>query len=237
MITEHYSMVNRPDVPEELRMAMRTAYGKAARVLAVSSHLRDRIRQHTGIEAQIVPNMMDTSVFTLSPVHKPGEVFRFASAGNLYPVKGFDILLEAMAILKASGERCSLIVMGDGDQETSLKQQSARLGLEETVRFTGRLRREEMAEIYRMADAFVLASRSETFGVAFIEAMATGLPVVGTRCGGPEEFVNADNGILAAPEDPAALAEAMRQMIRTREMYDGAAISAFVRDRYSPSAG
>ena len=93
-----------------------------------------------------------------------------------------------------------------------------------------------MAEEYRDADAFVLASRLETFGVVYIEAMAAGLPVIATACGGPEDFVSPDNGILVPKEDVPALADAMERMIRTRESYDSAAIARFARDRFSPAA-
>ncbi len=234
VITEHSSFLNNDRVSEELQQKMRTAYGKAARVLAVGSRLRDYIRLYTGTEALIVPNMLDTSVFSFVSERRRGDVFRFVSAGNFYRIKGFDILLEAMALLLRGGQRASLTVIGDGDEEAALKRQAARLGLEQSVRFTGRLRREEMASLYREADAFVLASRGETFGVAYIEAMATGLPVVATRCGGPEDFVNDENGLLVPPEDPEALAEGMKRMISACPDYDGAAISAFVRETYSP---
>ncbi len=93
-----------------------------------------------------------------------------------------------------------------------------------------------MAELYREADAFVLASRAETFGVVYIEAMAAGLPVIATDCGGPADFIRADNGLLIPVGDEKALADAMERMIRTRDSYDSAAIARGVRDRFSPAA-
>ena len=70
--------------------------------------------------------------------------------------------------------------------------------------------------------------------MVYIEAMATGLPVIATRCMGPEDFVNDENGILVPPEDAAAFADAMERMIRSRDRYDSEAIAAFVRSRFSP---
>ncbi len=236
LITEHSSAVNRPDVPERLRRRMRLVYGKAARVLAVGSRLGEYIRLYTGVEAQIVPNMLDTAVFTPIARRPRGETFRFVSAGNFYRIKGFDVLLEAMALLVQKRDDAFLTVIGDGEEENALKRQADRLELGKHVRFAGRLTRPQMAAEYENADAFVLASRGETFGVAFIEAMAAGLPVIATRCGGPEDFVDESRGILVPAEDPAALAEAMERMIRTADSYDAAAISAFARENYSPQA-
>ena len=236
VITEHSSAVNTDSASPRDREKMRLVYGKAARVLAVGTRLRDYIRQYTGVEARIVPNMLDTSVFTLAPKKQGTGPFRFVSAGNLYRVKGFDILLNALAVLRDRGKSAELTLIGDGEEEAALRQLSGRLGLDGLVTFTGRLRREEMAELYRDADSFVLASRAETFGVAYIEAMAAGLPVIATRCGGPEDFVDGSNGLLVPPEDPAALADAMSRMIRTAGDYDRQAISAFARETYSPQA-
>ena len=80
----------------------------------------------------------------------------------------------------------------------------------------------------------MLASRSETFGVAYIEAMAAGLPVIATRCGGPEDFVTEENGILIPVDDESALTGAMERMMFRREDYDSAAISADIRRKFAP---
>ena len=236
VITEHSSTLNSDSVPSRLQERMRFAYKKADCVLAVGKGLAEHIRQYTGVEPRIVPNMLDTSVFFWSPRQRHESAFRFVTAGNLYRIKGFDILLDAMALLRDKGMDVRLTLIGGGDEEAALKSRTRRLCLEDSVRFTGRLPREQLAAIYRDADAFVLASRGETFGVAYIEAMAAGLPVVATRCGGPEDFVDNANGILVPPEDPAALAEGMERMVRTVGSYDGAAISAFAREKYSPEA-
>ena len=236
VITEHSSFLNNDHIPENLRRKMRIAYGKADRVIAVGSGLRDNIRRYTGVEARIIPNMLDVSVFTPPAERSRGGTFRFVTAGNLYRRKGFDILLDALALLGERGENVSLTLIGGGEEDANLKRQARALGLEDRVRFTGKLTREEMADIYRQADAFALASRRETFGVVYIEAMATGLPVVATRCMGPEDFVNDENGLLVPPEDAGAFADAMAKMIHTRDGYDSGAIAAFVRERFSPRA-
>ena len=237
VFTEHSSAANRDELPPaELRREQRT-YALAGRVLCVSSALARRIEAHTGVAPTVVPNIVDTGVFRPSAYERSArESFRFVTAGNLLPVKGMDLLLEATAQLRDRGEGVSLTVIGDGPEEKSLRALAERLELTGAVRFTGRLTRPEMAELYKDQDAFVLASRAETFGVVLIEALAAGLPVVATRCGGPEDFVDASNGVLAAPGDADALAAAMEQMIAKRPAYDGAAISAAARERFSPEA-
>ena len=93
-----------------------------------------------------------------------------------------------------------------------------------------------MAELYKNADAFVLASRSETFGVVLIEALSAGLPVIAARSGGPEDFVDDSNGLLVPADDIAALADAMERMPRLAGRYDRAALAASARERFSPDA-
>ena len=219
---------NRALSPEKAEHLKRK-YECCAAVLAVSRALAKNMRANTGVEAVVVPNIVDTAQFALQSV--PHERFTFVSAGNLIPVKNMAELLHAFAALHGEPR---LIIFGDGPESGALRALCAELGLYSRVSFRGQCPREELAEAYAAADCFVLASRSETFGVAYIEAMAAGLPVIATRCGGPEDFVTEENGILIPADDESALTGAMERMMLRREDYDSAAISADTRRKFAP---
>ena len=228
VFTEHSSLHNRALSPEKAEHLKRK-YECCATVLAVSRALAKNMRANTGVEAIVVPNIVDTARF--APKRIAHERFTFVSAGNLIPVKNMAGLLHAFAALHGEPR---LIIFGDGPESGALRALCAELGLYSRVSFRGHCPREELAKAYAAADCFVLASRSETFGVAYIEAMAAGLPVIATRCGGPEDFVTEENGILIPVDDESALIDAMERMMLRREDYDSAAISADIRRKFAP---
>lgn len=229
VITEHSSAVNKAEIPPKLACTMRETYQKADTLFAVSHALAENIHRHTGIIAKVVPNIADIACFTVKEIRHDG--FRFVSAGNLIPIKNMAGLLEAFAMLPGEPE---LVIFGDGTEKDALRGRCESLGLCERVIFRGLCPRKELAAAYAAADAFVLASKSETFGVAYVEAMAAGLPVIATRCGGPEDFVTEENGLLVPVDDMEALAGAMEHVMLHRTEYDSAAIAAEIRRKFAP---
>ena len=232
VFTEHSSDANHDDISEKEKRREAAIYPRADRLVCVSSALARRIEAHTGIRPAVISNIADLEAFAVPERKERGrDVFRFVSAGNLIRGKGFDVLIRAFARLESPAE---LTIIGDGPEEDSLRALAAEQGMGGSVTFTGRLSRREMAEIYGRSDAFVLASEAETFGVVFIEAMACGLPVIATRCGGPEDFVDDSNGLLVPVGDADAIASAMEEMIRRRVSFDDEAVARRVRERYGP---
>ena len=205
----------------------------AARVTAVSRAHSASIARYVDRPIDVFPNFIDGTRFAPA-THDRGEPFRFLSVGHLVPQKGFDVLLRALAVCHAAGDRFHLTIVGKGYEEAALRGIARELGLEDLVTWLGAPDRAAMPEVYRSADAFVLASRHESFGVVVIEALASGLPVVATRCGGPEEIVTPECGVLAPPEDPGALAAAMRELAQRR--FERSAIRGYFESTYAASA-
>ena len=205
----------------------------AARVTAVSRAHAASIAQWVRRPIVVMPNFIDETRFAPAD-HAFVEPFRFLSVGHLVPQKGFDVLLRALALCRARGERFHLTIVGKGYQESDLRAIARELDVESSVTWLGAPERASMPEIYRAADAFVLASRHESFGVVVIEALASGLPVAATRCGGPEEIVTPEVGELAVPEDPVALADAMSRL--AGRSFDRSAIRGYFESTYASSA-
>jgi glycosyltransferase involved in cell wall biosynthesis len=125
------------------------------------------------------------------------------------PEKGFDTLLRAIA---RSARRPHLIILGEGPERQTLEQLAASLGVAERVDFRGYLN--EPWPVFREAKMLALASHTEAFGNVLVEAMAHGLPVVATRCGGPEEVLAEGRyGRLVAVGDDRALARAIDETL------------------------
>ena len=228
VFTEHSSLHNRVLSPEKAEHLKRK-YECCAAVLAVSLALAKNMSANTGVEPVVVPNIVDTVQFALRSV--PHERFIFVSTGNLIAGKNMAGLLRAFSRLEGEPE---LILFGDGPESGALQTLCAELGLDGHIFFRGHCPRNVLAKAYAGADCFVLASKSETFGVAYIEAMAAGLPVIATQCGGPEDFVTEKNGVLVPVDDTEALTNAMKRMMVCRNDYDGAAISADIRRKFAP---
>jgi rhamnosyl/mannosyltransferase len=148
---------------------------------------------------------------------KPGPLLLFT--GRLRYYKGLQFLLEAMSAMPAETR---LVIVGIGPQEAALKELTARLGLEDKVIFAGEISDEELPAYYAAADIFVLPAceRSEAFGLVQLEAMAAARPVVSTELGTGTSYVNqhGKTGLVVAPSNPAALAEAVNKLLGDKEL-------------------
>ena len=171
-----------------------------------------------------------------APTPRAERSFIFLCVARLSPEKGHAQLIEAFAAAFAGNLETRLRLVGDGPLRPVLEQLCCRLGVANQIDFVGALPAAGVREAMEAADALVLASRFETFGVVVIEAFACGLPVVSTACGGPDHLIDMTNGLLVPPKDPQALREALMQMRRRAGFYDRAAIRTDAMRRFGPDA-
>jgi glycosyltransferase involved in cell wall biosynthesis len=133
--------------------------------------------------------------------------------GNLLPVKGLDVLLNALHELARRGLSPLVILIGAGPMRSALERQAKALGLENQVRFMGALPQAELPDWYRAADVFVLPSRSEGVPNVLLEASACGTPWLASRVGGIPEITRLGAGRLVPPEQAQDLASALREVL------------------------
>ena len=158
----------------------------------------------------------------------------FIAVGRLEPVRGFDVLLEAFALVIRQEPSVSLLVAGVGSQREALEARSNALGITEKVRFLGQ--RSDVELLLQVSQVFVSPARSEAFSLALLEAMSLGVAVIATAVGGNLEIVDdGKNGLLVRPEDPAQLASAMLKLIRVPSLRHQLGVQAqcTVQERFS----
>jgi glycosyltransferase involved in cell wall biosynthesis len=212
----------------------------ATRVVAVSRSLREEMWAYPRLRRRIavIPNVVDTTMFAAQRVPRtPGEPARLLFVGHMEtPVKGVNYLLEAVARLQAQGIAVRLDLAGGGRLQAGYEAEAARLGVAERCTFHGVLPPEAVAGLLAASDLLVLPSLAETFGVVLIEALAAGVPVVATRCGGPEDVVTPDVGRLVAPGDVDGLIGAIAAVLTTLPEFPAAHLRAVAERRYGQGA-
>ena len=238
ILTEHSSLFRTQAVASEWLSPTKEAYRCASVKTAVSRALANAIEKQIGVrDIDVLPNVVD-SVLIDSPLenHSAGNPdFVFLNIASLDANKDHASLIEAFA-MRFKGKRVSLRVGGTGPLAGYLKRFARRLGVERQVAFMGHLDRPKVMREMQNADCFVLSSRQETFGVVLIEALACGTPLIATRCGGPEDVVNENNGFLVPPMDAAALGEAMAQMTQVKGRYRAETLRGECRARFGKGA-
>ena len=203
----------------------------ASHVVAVSESLRREFQSRSGFPAErtsVVYNGIDLESFRPGDGSKVrqelgianGE-FVFGALGNVRGPKAYDVLLRAAALLATDSVPSRVVIVGDtsGNVYPALASLASSLALGSRVTFAGF--RHDVPNVLRAFDALALSSRTEGFSLATVQAMATGIPVVATRSGGPEEILEEGvTGLLVPTDDPAALAAAMRRLRDQPELRD-----------------
>lgn len=241
LVTEHYSgfLSGKKEILDRILPSAKYAYEKADRLLAVGKALRDSILQYTGVDSTLVPNMVDIGIFrsALRERRSSGDgLVRFVSVGRLCAQKDMAFLISAFAEAHRALPCIHLEIIGDGEMKVELQAQIVSEGLENVVKLSGFLPRDIIASRFSQSDCFILLSSFETFGVAYIEALAAGLPVIATACGGPENFLTPEYGIMVERHDMKQSVEAILHMSRNFSEYDGAEISDKISRCFSPEA-
>lgn len=182
------------------------------RVVTISPHVTDFVVNHHSFPRQRVVEIPNGWSGSPLPREHSGASRTLVSIGNFRAEKGHSVLLKAAARVKVRHPDIRLILVGDGPLRTALEDEAARLGLANIVEFSGWLT--DVWEVLASADVFVLPSHSEALGVAALEAMASGVPVVASAVGGLRTLLDHERtGLLVPPGDPQALADALERAL------------------------
>lgn len=190
------------------------AYRRARLIICQTAAVKRCFSQSLEDRFRVIPNPVTAWPHTRQSADPP----RIVAVGRLTEQKGFDVLLDAFAAIGQAAAGWRLEIFGEGPQREALEAQIARLGIAGQVRLMGNS--SAPGGWVENADLFVLSSRYEGFPNVLGEAMAAGLPVISTHCDfGPAEMIeHGESGLLVAPEDPVALAKALRQCIEDRAL-------------------
>lgn len=243
LITEHWSGYCPADGRYERlsflhKLITKAAFSRAKAVSVVSSFLKTSIQElglpnatsNVLITSNVLKDVPTPAANTFNPT-RPKALF----IGNLNDhEKNVSGLIEASTKVAQRFPGFTLTLIGGGNEKQLLEAKAATAGLLNTnIIFKGNVANSQLHEHYGAADFFILNSNFETFNIAAAEALMHGLPVVSTRCGGPEEFVNESNGMLTEVNNPAKLAEAVIRLIENYNLYNRAAIAGQMRGSYS----
>lgn len=211
-----------------LRLALRTLCVSADAVTAPSSYTLDELRATFPIAGvtEVIPNGVDVGDYVdARPFDDLGPYV--LSVGRLVPQKGFDTLLDAFADARDRLGNRKLLIAGDGPERGMLEQRAAELGLAGTVTFLGAVDHSRLPSIFSGADAFVLASRKEAFGLVALEAMASGTPVIASTVGGITEILeDGHTALLVPPDRHRDLASALVRLLEDDQLQKKLTVNA-----------
>lgn len=219
---------------------------RADYIQSISSYLKDLvIKRGTKCPVEVIPNGVDIEKFSANFDEKDiGELKNnfgiknekiIITSSRLVYKNGIDILIKSLpAILKKMPVKC--LIVGDGPERKQLEFMVKELNLSSCVVFVGQISQKELPLYLKASDLFVRASRSEGLGNSFLEAMAAGIPIIGTPVGGIIDFlVDSVTGFCIKPEDAGALADKILYVLNNKDLVEKVKINALalVRKNYS----
>lgn len=190
------------------------------RMFTVSQAARELLLRQTSLDpaaVKVIPDGIDTTMFSPAPPRPPGGRCVIGSVGSLTHTKNHALLLQAAAMLLAQGHDLEIRIAGEGPQRHQLQRLAGELHLGDRLHLAGNVT--DVAGFLGQLDLFVLPSRTEALPNALLEAMACGLACVASAVGGISELLDqAQAGLTVPPEDPPALAAAMARLIHQPQL-------------------
>ncbi|PJF39491.1 MAG: glycosyltransferase family 4 protein [Chloroflexi bacterium] len=239
VLTEHSTNFLTNSILPDQKRIIRSTLRDVAKAFAVGPALAEAVQSFTSAhDVGVIWNIVDTEFFVPAAQITPADTFSLLMIASLTPRKGHDMLLAAFrhAFHK---QNVTLTIVGSGYHGKRLEQLQARIAdleLQNQIELLGLVSRDDLLSLIQQCHALVSSSYSEGFGVTLIEAMACGKPVIATRSGGPEHFVDEATGILVPVGDVDAMADAMRRMRDTYQHYAPDKIRAACIERFSEQA-
>ena len=236
VVTEHSSGLHRgPNAyPSWVMKRLIPVFRRAKIILPVSANLGDRIKMLSGKKYEVVPNVVNETIFILPKEQTSAN--RFVHISTLYEAaKNVLGMLRAVAELSKTEQDFEFHIITDGDA-TQAKALANELGLlDRFVFFHGTMETQEIATFLQRCKALVLFSNFENFPCVIPEAWMSGVPVIATAVNGIPEFAHSENSILIEPRNEDQLTQAMLELLNGKH-FDAQALRAYAMEHFSYAA-
>jgi len=187
-------------------------------VAAVSQYSERLAKLKGASQTTIIPNGIDLSKYQFSP-HQIKSTLKIITTSSLIPRNGIDTLIRAVSLLPNS-INWHLTIAGDGPLKVNIISQINNHKLASKITLLGRVNNQDIPDLLSQSDLFIRPSRHEGFGISFIEAMASGIPVIGTPVGGIPDFLKPNQtGLSVKPDNPALLSQAIVRINKDKTLY------------------
>lgn len=233
---EHAACFNDVSLEKNKKEKADFVYNHTNAIITVSDSLRQSLYRHFQKDSIVVHNMANRIFFDNEwVIPQKTKKFSFVSTASLEYRKGFDLLIAAFDKLKLPADLWELNIIGGGEEHDNLQKQINEASLQNNIHLLGQKNKEEIVVLLSKSNVFVLPSRNENFSVAVLEALACGLPVIASICGGIRECIDEGfNGLLFSVDDVDALADAIKYMFEHYDQYDRKRIAEDCKNRFSP---
>jgi glycosyltransferase involved in cell wall biosynthesis len=192
---------------------------RRATMRVTPSPFLQRVFAKYGLEAEVVPNIIDLTRFEPVPRRDFGSAPRIVVARNLEPIYGIATAIRALLSVRQRFSGATLTVAGSGPELGPLQALVTELGLQGAVSFPGRIENSAMPQLYALADCVVNPSTVDNMPISLLEAFASGLPVVSTNAGGiPDMLTHEVTGLLVPVGDPQAMGRELCRMLEDRAL-------------------
>lgn len=209
-----------------LAPVFRAIWRNAAALVACSEGLKNRALSFLpSVSIGVIPNGVELDRFYPAQENEEPQTLKLLTVGRLSATKRVEMLIDAVDILRKEGRDVRFTIAGGGQLERQLRNGISGRDLRDVVRIAGRVDPEKIPQLYRDSDIFISASVQEGMSNAMLEAMASGLPIIATRCEGVDELI-ADNGVIVERANAEELAGAIRSLAEHRQARKQMAVAA-----------